>query len=461
MYVKYRLQKKQVSHNNGETWIDVSPIELKKGESVGTYETLAECEGGDYSTQYLTFESLEDGNVISLTASSTSITRTISASTDDGSTWTEYTSSTGGTPIATLDTGEKVLIKGENTNYGTSSTTNSFSSTKTYNAYGNIMSLISGDNFEDNKTISSNSAFYRLFGGSTGLTSAENLVLPANTLKEKCYEQMFMGCRSLTKTPKLPATLLTKGCYQSMFAVCTSLVTAPQLSSTTLAQSCYQNMFEGCTSLTTAPVLSAATLEFYCYESMFQGCTSLATAPELPSTTLANCCYYAMFRNCTSLTTAPVLSATTLAPSGYSYMFEGCTSLTTAPELPSTSLAYDCYRGMFRGCSSLATAPELPTTTFVLANNCYQDMFSDCTSLTTAPELPATKLVYHCYYRMFQGCTSLNSVKCLATDIVATDCTYRWLYGVSGSGTFTKASSMSNWTSGTSGIPDGWTVQNV
>lgn len=69
-----------------------------------------------YAEQYLTFESLDDNNTIYLKATNTAITKTISVSTDNGATWTEYTSSTGGsgTALATLNAGDKLLVKGEN-----------------------------------------------------------------------------------------------------------------------------------------------------------------------------------------------------------------------------------------------------------------------------------------------------------------------------------------------------------
>ena len=114
---------------------------------------------------------------------------------------------------------------------------------------------------------------------------------------------------------------------------------------------------------------------------------------------------------------------------------------------------------MFSGCTSLTTAPALPATT--LANYCYLSMFAGCTSLTTAPALPATTLVTQCYSHMFSGCTNLNSVTCLATNISASSCTHNWLYNVSVTGTFTKAASMNDWTTGASGIPSGWTVVNA
>ena len=62
---------------------------------------------------------------------------------------------------------------------------------------------------------------------------------------------------------------------------------------------------------------------------------------------------------------------------------------------------------------------------------------------------------------MFQGCTSLSSITCLATNISATNCTYQWVMNVATSGTFIKADGMNDWTTGTSGIPTNWTVQDA
>ena len=233
--------------------------------------------------------------------------------------------------------------------------------------------------------------------------------------------------------------------------------------STAKARFCY--LFENCKSLTSAPELPATTLADKCYYGMFWNCTSLTVAPELPATTLANECYRSMFYNCTNLTIAPKLPATTLAESCYRSMFYNCTNLTTAPELPATTLAEYCYLQMFNGCTSLTAAPKLPATT--LFANCYYEMFSGCTSLTAAPELPAATLVNWCYNRMFYGCTNLSSITMLATNIPANvGCLNDWVSGVASSGTFTKAASLIQGSetgqipTGTSGIPEGWTVVN-
>ena len=284
----------------------------------------------DYTTEYLTFNILSAGT-INWTANSTDFTKTIDYKLNSGE-WVSITSNTGASaPTITVNSGDKVQFRGNNAQYATNtySNYNLFSSTASFEIEGNIMSLIYGDDFKNKLTISSVYAFFGLFRNCTKLVSAKNLVLPATTLANWCYQSMF----------------------------------------------------------------------------------------------------------------------------------EGCTSLTTAPKLPATKLAPTCYSSMFQGCRSLATAPELPATT--LAPNCYSSMFKWCKSLTKAPELPATKLADGCYDSMFQGCTSLNHIKCLATNISASDCTNTWVDGVASTGTFVKASSMTSWPTGTSGIPTGWTVQDA
>ena len=251
----------------------------------------------------LTFNILSAGT-INWKASSTSIAKTIDYKLNDNE-WVSITSNTGeSAPTITVNSGDKIQFRGNNEQYATSySVCNSFGgSTASFEVEGNIMSLIYGDDFKNNSTISSTYAFTELFRECANLVSAENLVLPATTLAPYCYRGMFFWCKSLTTAPKLPATTLATECYLGMFDGCTSLTTAPELPATTLRYGCCSGMFAGCTSLTKAPsVLPASTLADGCYSSMFTYCTSLTTAPELPATTLADGCYGNMFRNCYNL----------------------------------------------------------------------------------------------------------------------------------------------------------------
>ena len=124
--------------------------------------------------------------------------------------------------------------------------------------------------------------------------------------------------------------------------------------------------------------------------------------------------------------------------------------------LPATTLTECCYRAMFSKCTTLEVAPALPATT--LGAYCYYYMFEEC-AITSAPELPAPILVSNCYGNMFKGCASLNYILCLAVDKSASNCLTDWVSGVSSNGTFVK-DGIATWTTGTSGIPSGWVVNN-
>ena len=140
-------------------------------------------------------------------------------------------------------------------------------------------------------------------------------------------------------------------------------------------------------------------------------------------------------------------------------MFFGCTSLTQAPSLSAMTLAKSCYALMFSSCNGLTQTPELPATT--LADTCYMQMFQYCKNLKKAILPNATVYnVYLPYAGMFKGCTNLNYIKALfdgsGTTVGAT-----WVEGVATSGTFVKRKGYNYWSTGTDGIPSGWTVQEA
>ena len=438
---KYNQEKQQVSYDMGETWEDVVPLNTRQGSLVQANST--DC---GYAEQYV-----ETSGYVCVGSDKYHKTKK-QISTDYGETWTDASPAVYGTgtliernssscatvsgryfTIEVVSETAKIvyntsLLKPEyringgewqrytsfftspvgtkiewRNNLPTNDSKRVFELTDgQVKVYGNINSLYEGDS-----TTTTCYHYKEFFYGDTAIISASGLILPATTLSDKrdTYRCMFKGCYNLKTPPRIDAIYMG------------------------------QNSCTG----------------------MFQGCSALTTAPALPATTLASECYYGMFYGCRSLRTAPSLPATTLAYGCYSGMFENCSSLTTAPSLPATTLANYCYYQMFDGCTSLTTAPNLPATT--LANYCYGGMFIDCTSLTTAPTLPATTLTVDCYRSMFAGCTNLSYIKCLATNNTSGD-TNNWVNGVAASGTFVKKSGIS-WTTGTDGIPSGWTVQNA
>ena len=382
----------------------------------------------------LTFEAAADGATVKFNKSGNIVAPNVEYSLDGGITWKDDLTAAGVTLAAA---GDKISFRGTNETYGGIYLGDCYRfelSAETF-VYGNVMSLINKDNYPTNKTLTADYAFGGMFYEQENLKNKDadhQIFLPATTIAEHCYNNMFDGCKSLTTAPELPATTLAEGCYNRMFSNCTSLTTAPELPAKTLAEACYENMF------------------WYC--------TRLTTAPELPAKTLKKGCY--------------------------NYMFSNCTSLTTAPELPAKTLAEGCYHGMFWNCTRLTTAPELPATT--LAEGCYHGMFAYCESLTTAPELPAKTLAVDCYTYMFAGCKKLSSVTCKATDLSADYCLIDWLNGAGTdesvtsktiyissaysdyiadmngnlAGTADDAQINTNvpWIKGINGIPAGWTI---
>lgn len=386
----------------------------------------------DYSKDYLTFESLDSNNSFFFIGSDSNYLQTIQISLDNGETWIEKSSSLEKTIIFTLNKGEKVLIKSNSWHQNSKDNFNQnrFDSYKKYKIYGNIASLLYGDNFQEQTTTNIARAFQGLFNVSERLIDASNLIIPICT-EYTCY-YMFMNCNSLKYPPKITATTTGANCYMRMFQECPKLEYCPELPAMQLTIGCYYAMFKGCTSLVKVQdILPATSLPASCYQYMFEGCTSLIQAPELPAISLGGSCYYGMFSECTSLVTPPSILGTIHGNDCCSFMFSGCTSLTTAPKLPAVNLATRSYRGMFKG----------------------------CTSLIQAPELPAQTLVFNCYYEMFQNCTSLNYVKASFITDPGTNLT-NWLDNVSPTGIFIKNPEAEWDVVGASGIPEGWIICN-
>jgi hypothetical protein len=200
--------------STGETHIDNAPL------PIDTYLTFIAKGDGEFN-----FGAVRESAMLEY-------------STDNGQTWTEGNS-------VKVGFGDKVMWKGPIT--ATTSGIGTFYSTVEFDVEGNIMSLLSGDNFRNNTTIRSG-CFASLFAGAP-IVNADNLILAATTLETNCYEYMFGGCKSLIMAPELPATTLADNCYELMFSGCTLLTTAPELPALELVSDCYNSMFAGCTNL--------------------------------------------------------------------------------------------------------------------------------------------------------------------------------------------------------------------
>ena len=195
------------------------------------------------SSEYLTFTILSAGT-INWRASDTSITRTIEYKLNNGE-WTSITSNTGSSaPTITVNSGDKLQFRGNNTEYKTSgSEYNSFSgSTAYFNLSGNILSLFYGDNFDAQTA----PTIFELGGmfQSTNVIDAGGLLLP-NIVRRYCYFEMFCFCTKLTTAPVLPSTTLEFKCYAAMFYGCTSLNYIKCLATDISEKDCTENWVNG------------------------------------------------------------------------------------------------------------------------------------------------------------------------------------------------------------------------
>ena len=234
----------------------------------------------NFANMYFTIESLQDSNAIKMQRAKTANNPILSYSLDDGETWNTVTVNSTVT-FATINTGDKIIFKGTNTKFASAwDTYNYFSATKQFKVYGNIMSIINGDDFKENSEFDSSSTHH--FAGllrTTYLVDASNLILPALTIYTSSYNGMFRGATALQHGPQMLATTPTgTECCSSMFEGCINLEEPIEINFTTLSQQCCFRMF--CMNrtakittpkMTKSPILKCNTAATDCYKEMFEG----------------------------------------------------------------------------------------------------------------------------------------------------------------------------------------------
>lgn len=268
-----------------------SKIMLGSTEAIKMYigSTLIWPSGGggqvvhNYADDYFTIESLQDSNTINITKAKSPANISLSYSTDDGETWTDVTISSN-TTFTTINTGDKIMFKGVNTRLASAwDTYYKFNPSKNFKVYGNAMSLLYGDNFASNSEFpsGSNNNFAGLFYGTTTLTDASNLILPATICTSGCYNGMFRSCTNLVNGPKLlPALDVPKDGYSSMFEGCVKLVEGPEILATSVSGTtalnrmfCMNRNSKVTAAMTKSPILRITNPAQYAntYQQLFAG----------------------------------------------------------------------------------------------------------------------------------------------------------------------------------------------
>ena len=246
-YTKYYKDYYQVSNNNGCSFINVTPEQWRQSSDVIEYYS-PDC-GYVPTKQYFTITSLAANNTITLRNNRrTSSASSFSYSTDNGTTWSSFSLTSGQTQtIATLASGDTLMMYGTNGtlasayNYG-----HYFRGTQDYEISGEISSLVNGNatDTEIGSGATRSFTFAQLFSGDTHLVSAENLKISSTALPQSCFNGTFRSCTRLVKAPELPSTILGREAYSSMFEGCIGLAYPPsQLYFTSIQSDSFNRMF--------------------------------------------------------------------------------------------------------------------------------------------------------------------------------------------------------------------------
>lgn len=220
-------------------------------------------------------------NTISLTKAGTPTDITLDYSTDNGSTWTTWSSANGNLSV-TLAQGGKVMFKGDNPIATTSSNYFYFSGTQNHSISGDFVYLY--DSTASSSIVPSN-AFDKLFYEDTKLIDAKNSYFSVTDFDNYSMSETFKNCSNLQTAPNIEVNTVGTATFNSTFEGCTSLtdVSRVYLNATNVPTRAYKIMFKD-TAITTAPEIMATSIYSETTDRsngslsyMFQNCSSLRT----------------------------------------------------------------------------------------------------------------------------------------------------------------------------------------
>lgn len=158
-------------------------------------------------------------------------------------------------PLAKFENGTQYTVK--------------LSLSSVYSISGHIASVIDYRQMDTLTEIPDYALCY-VFAGISTLTSASELSFDGiTTVGVYGCQGMFSYNQNLTSAPALPATTLSEGCYSEMFRQSIALTQAPYLPATELANNCYQQMFNGCRSLNSVRINAEEWGLDYAYNWMY------------------------------------------------------------------------------------------------------------------------------------------------------------------------------------------------
>lgn len=281
MSIATEISRLQTAKANIKSAIEDKGVAVPSSATLDTYdEYIQQISTAPAAPEYFRITSRSGGSgTITITKANAAPSISFRTSTN-GSAWSNVISMTANTITVNLPVMGYVEFAGFNPS-GATSTAN------TYNIKVNVAHNVSGDL----STFIQTPFYPNFFLDNVNLIDASGLILPGDNLADNAYFRMFRGCTGMTSAPAvLPAQNMSMRCYSQMFRDCTSLVNPPVLPATALTDSCYEAMFNSCTSLATGPDLKVKVLNVKSYQNMFYNCSSLSSVVCLATDISATNC---------------------------------------------------------------------------------------------------------------------------------------------------------------------------
>lgn len=191
-------------------------------------------------TNHFYIKAEEDGCVVKVKNSGLSCKKTTAEGEGD---WETYPSE----KKITLNKNETLAFCGYQTSWnGEGRITGS----KQFSIGGNLASLIVGDSYEEAGAGISSYTFLDCLKNCKTIISAKDLIIPMENTYTNCFKSMFDGCSNLVEPPALlPALSVNDASYRNMFKDCSSLKRSPVIRAQSYKSTSFQQMFLNCKSL--------------------------------------------------------------------------------------------------------------------------------------------------------------------------------------------------------------------
>lgn len=119
----------------------------------------------------------------------------------------------------------------------------------------------------------------------------------------------------------------------------------------------------------------------------------------------------------------------------------------------------NAFLGLFFKEEYLVDASSLQLNAGIVPMGAYDSMFHFCYNLESAPIIKGQTFGNSSCSVLFKECSKINRIECHATNPTSQQFN-NWVQNVAPNGTFVKKRGVT-WPSGNSGIPTGWTVEEI